>query len=431
MSTLAITGGRVVDPANGLDGPADVFIADGRIVAVGPAPPDGFRPEQTLDASSRVVAPGLVDLAARLREPGQEHKATIASECAAAVAGGITTLCMPPDTHPVVDTAAVVEVIHQRAEAAGAARVVTLGALTVGLEGTQLAEMAELKRAGCVGVSNALRPVHDTLVLRRALEYAASHDLTVFVHPEDPHLAQEGCVHEGVVATRLGLPGIPASAETVAVAQILMLLEQVPARVHFCRLSAARSVNLLARAQYDGMPVTADVAAHQLHLTEMDIGFFDNNCHLRPPLRTRRDLEGLRAGLVRGTVTAICSDHQPHDSDAKLAPFCETEPGISALETLLPLALRLTGGDEPLDLAAVIARLTCEPARVLGLAAGTLSPGAAADVCIFDPHAHWTVEPDRLVSRGRNTPFAGWELEGQVTHTLVGGRVVFQRENPP
>jgi len=418
-----IEGGHLIDPANGIDAVQNLYIAEGRVLAIGEAPA-GFTADTTIDASGLTVIPGLVDLQARLREPGQEHKATIASECAAAAASGVTTLCVPPDTEPVIDTPAVVELIHQRTEAAGHARIVPLGALTHGLDGQQLSEMAELKRVGCVGVSNARRPVSNTLVLRRALEYAASHDITVFIQPRDPHLSSEGCVHEGGVSTRLGLPGIPASAETVAVAQILMLIEQTGTRVHFGQISTARAAKMIARAQHDGLPITADVACHHLHLTEMDIGYFNSNCHVQPPLRSERDRDGLRAALARGTLGAICSDHQPHDADAKLAPFCDTEPGISALETFLPLTLRLAD-DGILPLPDLVARLTCQPADILGIDAGRLGVGDRADVCIFDAGQHWSVDSTQLLSRGRNTPFDGWELQGKVTHTLLDGRLVY------
>lgn len=421
---ITIANGRLIDPANGVDGAHDLHVADGRIVGVG-QPPSGFRADHVIDARGQIVIPGLVDLRARLREPGHEHKGSIASETRAAAAGGITTLCCPPDTLPVIDIPAVIELIRQRADAAGYARVLTLGALTAGLQGLQLSEMAALKRAGCAGVSNALEPVTNTLVMRRAMEYAASHGLTVFLHAEDAWLRNNGCAHEGTVSTRLGLPGIPEAAETVAVGRELMLVEQTGVRAHFCQLSSARAVQMIARAQHDGLPVTADVTAHHLHLTEMDIGYFNSHCHVRPPLRAQRDRDGLRGALAKGTVSAICSDHQPHDRDAKLAPFPETEPGISALETLLPLSLRLVD-EGVLTLDGLIADLTQHPAAILGSDAGTLRLGAAADICIFDPQRLWTVNEDTLLSRGHNTPFVGWELKGRVTHTLLGGRVVYE-----
>jgi dihydroorotase len=294
--------------------------------------------------------------------------------------------------------------------------------LTAGLAGQQLAEMHALKAIGCVGVSNALRPIADTEVLRRALEYAATAGLTVFLHPEDPFLGR-GCLHEGAVATRLGLPGIPETAETVAVARDLLLIEQTGVRAHFCRLSSARAVSLVGAVQEAGLPVTADVAAHQLHLTDIDVGYYDSLCHVRPPLRGLRDRKGLRSGLKSGVIGSICSDHQPHEQDAKTAPFEATEPGISGLETLLPLTLALCD-DGLMTLPEAIAALSLGPARVLGIEAGTLSPGAVADVCVFDPEAYWRL--GELRSAGQNTPFRSWELRGRVTHTFVAGKLVFE-----
>jgi len=421
---LAIVNGRLIDPENGIDAERDLYIAHGTILAVGEAPP-GFQADERIDAAGKVVCPGLVDLSARLREPGQEHKATIASETRAAASAGITSLCCPPDTDPVVDTPAVAELIRQRAEAAGFARVYPLGALTQALDGTRLSEMAALKAAHCVGVSNALTPLANTQVLRRAMEYAATFDLTVFLHAEDPWLRNDGCAHEGMVSTRLGLPGIPEAAETVAVARDLALIEHTGARAHFCRLSTGKALRMVARAQYDGLPVSADVSAHHLFLTEMDIGDFNSQCHILPPLRTLRDRDALRAGITGTTLAAICSDHQPHEPDAKLAPFSETASGISSLETLLPLTLRLVD-EQLLTLSDALARLTCQPARILGIDGGTLGPGKPADVCIFDPDAYRFFSEKDMISRGRNTPFSGWELRGRVTHTLMGGMTVYK-----
>ena len=422
--SLQITNGRIVDPVSDIDDITDLFIQDGRIVGLGEAPAS-FVPQRRLDATGRIVIPGIVDLAARLREPGQEHKATINSETRAAVAAGITALCCPPDTDPVVDSPAEVKLIQQRAEAAGFCHVYPLGALTQRLQGTVLSEMAALKQAGCVGVSNALRPVDNTLVLRRAMEYAASQDLTVFLHPLDPVLVNDGCAHEGAVATRLGLPGIPSAAETAAVGLQLALIEQTGVRAHFCRLSTARSVRMIMRARYDGLPVTADVCAHQLFLSEAAISDFNTLCHTIPPLRTERDREGLREGVAEGAVTAICSDHQPHELDAKRAPFAATEPGISALETLLPLSLRLVE-EGVLGLHEAIARVTSGPASILGIEEGSLEVGRPADICIFDPEAHWMLTPECLLSQGKNTPFLGWEFTARVARTLSRGQVVYE-----
>ena len=421
-----IINGRLIDPANKLDKVADLYIADGNIVAHGTIP-DGFVADQTIDASGKTVIPGLIDLSARLREPGQEHKGNIASETRAAAAGGITTLCIQPDTNPIIETPAVADLIMQRAIDAGYARVLPIGALTAELKGEKLAEMGLLLQQGkCIAVSNACRPVNQTHVMRRAMEYAASCGLPVFLHAEDPSLSQGGCVHEGIMSTRLGLPGIPEAAETVAVARELMLIEQTGVQAHFCHLSTAHSIQMIARAKHDGLPVTMAVTPHHLHLTEMDIGFFNSQCHVLPPLRTQRDRDGLRAGLAKDCISVICSDHQPHDSEAKLAPFADTEAGISGLETLLPLALRLVT-DGVISLTDIIAKMTSEPAQILNLAdSGTLANGARADICVFDPEQHWTVVPEQLVSAGKNTPFAGWELTGKVTHTLLEGRLVHE-----
>lgn len=418
-----IKGGRVIDPANGIDAVLPVYIADGFVAGIG-TQPDGFSESREIDATGLVVSPGFVDLCARLREPGQEHKGTIASETAAAAAGGVTTLCCPPDTRRIVDTSAVVNLIRERAEKVGKARVVPIGALTRGLEGKELSSMQSLRNAGCLAVSNARAPVESLLVLRRALEYAANCDLLVIVRPDEPSLSNKGCVHDGAVGTRLGLPGIPASAETVAVAQTLVLAEQTGARVHFGQLSTARAVAMVAEAQGRGVAVSADVAIHHLHLTETAAECFDANAHVLPPLRSEADRDALRAGLATGILAAICSDHQPHEPNAKLDAFPSTEPGMASLETLLPLTLRLVEAGV-LDLPAAIARLSCGPARIMGLPAGSLSVGAAADICLFDPGLEWQAQVPDWHSRGGNSPFYGQWLTGRVERTLLAGRVVY------
>jgi dihydroorotase len=424
LDRLLIRGGRVLDPSTGTDAVADVCVADGTIVSVGP-PGDGFAADSAIDAAGRIVAPGFVDLCAHMREPGHEHKGTIASETRAAAKGGITTVCCPPDTDPVVDTPAVAELIRSRAEQAAHARVVVIGALTRGLGGKHLSEMGALKAAGCVGVGQGSQPVADTLVLRRALEYAATHDLTVFLQPQDFWLSQHGCIHEGEMSMRLGLAGIPESAETVALARDLVLVEQTGVRAHFCRLSCARSIEMVRHAQGRGLRVTADVSAHHLHLTELDVAQFNSTCHVRPPLRNLADREALRAAVADGTVCAICSDHQPHEPDAKCAPFPSTEPGISALETLLPLTLKLVQ-EGVLTLVDALARLTHLPAQVLGLPSGRLRPGTPADICVIDPGRRWHLDPESMLSAGKSTPFAGREMTGRVELTLLGRTVVYR-----
>ncbi len=421
---IAISGARLVDPANGVDRQQSIYIAKGVVAAVGKRP-DGFHADREIRAPGQIVCPGFIDLCARIREPGQEHKATIASETAAAVAGGFTTLCCPPDTQPVIDTPAVAAMIRDRAERIGKARILPVGALTRALRGEELSEMRALKKAGCVAASNAHNPIANTLVLRRAMEYAASFDLLVMVRPEDPWLRNHGVIHEGLVATRLGLPGIPEAAETVAVAQVLALLKQTGARVHFAQLSCAGAVEMVARAVDLGLPVSADVAAHQLCLTESVVGDYDSLYHVIPPFRTELDRAALCRGVAGGILAAICSDHQPHEEGAKLNAFSSTEPGISSLETVLSLTLGLVSSGQ-LDLFRAIASLTHGPATVLGLAAGQIKPGSVADVCVFDPEAIWQADSRNWCSRGLNSPFFGTELKGRVTHTLVGGRIVHE-----
>ncbi len=421
---LTIRGGRLIDPANNIDAQQDIYISEGRIAAIGIAP-EGFVAEQEIDASGHIVCPGLIDLQARLREPGQKHKGTIASESRAAASAGITTLCCPPDTRPVIDTPAVAEQIRHRATEAGLARVLPIGALTQGLEGQQLSSMQALQSAGCIVIGNARHAIASTLIQRRALEYASTLGLTVFFNSEDPWLGADGCIHEGALSTRLGLAGIPECAEVIAVGRDLMLVEQTGVRAHFGQLSTARAIDMITEACAKGLPVSADVSAHQLFLTEMDVAEFDSACHVRPPLRSQRDRDRLRAAVAEGAISAICSDHQPHDRDAKLAPFASTEPGISALETLLPLTLRLVE-EKVLGLNEAIARLTSGPAAILGLNSGQLGIGALADICIFDPKHHWRVEEQQLLSHGKNTPFLGWELSGKASTTLLEGRIVYQ-----
>lgn len=423
MSSIVIADGRVIDPANGIDERLDLFIVDGVIQGVGTAPV-GFRAEETIDAAGHIVCPGLVDLAARVREPGQAHKATIATEARAAAAGGITSLCCPPDTSPVIDSPSVVELVRRRAIEAGAAKIVPLGALTKDLAGEQLSEMAALRAAGCPAMSDGGRPIRNTLVLRRAMEYASTFELPVLLTPTDPWLSEGGLMHEGEVATRLGLPGIPAAAETAALGRDLALVQQTGAQTHFGRLSTAAGAAMIARAQQQGYRVSADVAALQLFLTEMDLWGFNSAAQVDPPVRTQSDREALRRAVADGTIAAICSDHQPHEPDAKEGPLGACEPGASGLDTLLALVLRLVD-EELLPLSAALARVTCNPARILGLNAGTLSVGAPADICIFDPAAIWRVEPARLHSRGKNSPFLGWEFTGRVVRTLVDGRTVY------
>lgn len=426
---ILIANGRLVDPASGRDEPGDLAVADGRIVSLGRVPA-GFEPDRRLDARGCVVAPGLVDLAARLREPGHEHEGMLESELGAAAAGGVTSLVCPPDTDPPLDEPGLVEMLKFRARKLSRARLFPLGALTRGLAGEVLTEMAELTEAGCIGFSQADAAVRDTLVLQRALQYAATWGYTVWLRPQDAWLGN-GVAASGAVATRLGLSGVPVAAETIALHTIFELVRATGARVHLCRLSSAAGAALLRAAKAEGLPVTADVSINSLHLTDVDIGYFDSAMRLAPPLRQQRDRDALRAGLADGTIDALVSDHTPVAADAKQLPFAEAEPGATGLELLLGLAL--TWGEAAgLPLHAALAAVTSRPVSVLGPALGSLASsagrlveGGVADVCVFDPAARWAVRPEALVSQGKHTPFAfetsGVELPGLVRATLVAG----------
>ncbi|NVK39686.1 MAG: dihydroorotase [Oceanospirillaceae bacterium] len=420
---IRITGGRVIDPSQQLDQVTDLYIGAGEIVGIGTAPA-GFAAEQTLDANGQVVCPGLVDLCAHVREPGYTHKGSIARETAAAAAGGITTLVTPPTTNPIVDTPAVAQLIQDKARDSGLARVMPMGALTRGLEGEQLSPMHALASSGCIAFSNSRQPIRSSLVLMRCLEYAATHDLLVLFQAQDAELAK-GCMHDDSTSTRLGLAGIPEAAETVEVARCLILVEQTGVRAHFGQISCERSARMIMEARARGLSVSADVAVHHLLLSDINVDGFDSHYHVIPPLRSQLDRAGLRQALLADGIQAICSDHQPHDAIAKQAPFAATEPGMSGLETLLSLSLMLVDQDL-LELPQLIAKLTCEPAAILGIDAGTLRAGRAADVCIFDPEARWTPTAATTRSGGSNSPFMGTELHGRVTHTLLGGELVYQ-----
>ncbi|MBI2286543.1 MAG: dihydroorotase [Nitrosomonadales bacterium] len=421
---IQIKNGRLIDPKNNLDAKQDVFIAAGKVVAVGNAPA-GFVADKVIDAAGLVVAPGLIDLAARLREPGYEYMATLESEMQAAVAGGITSLACPPDTDPPLDEPGLVEMLKHRARNLNQAHLYPVGALTSALKGQELTEMAELADAGCVAFSQADAPLTDTRVLLRAMQYAATFDFSVWLRPQDSFLAKNGVAHDGEVATRCGLPAIPVCAETIALATMLALAQETGVKLHICRISSAAGVELIRAAKQQGLAVTCDVSMNHVHLSEMDIGFFDPNCHLIPPLRSLRDRAALRAGLLDGTIDAICSNHAPVDEDAKQLPFAEAEAGATGLELLLPLVLKWAQ-QEKLTLSGALAKATLQPAQILGLDAGHLSIGAAADICVFDPEMYWKVEPAALKSQGKNTPFTGLEVQGRVRYTLVDGQVVYQ-----
>jgi len=416
---LLIKNARIVDPASGRDGKGDLYIADGKISE------EFSKADRTLDAKGLVAAPGFIDIAARLREPGLEYKATLASEMQAAIAGGVTSLACPPDTDPPLDEPGLVDMLRRRAKALEHARVYPIGALTVKLEGERLTEMAQLAETGCVAFSQANVPLTDTQILWRALQYASTFGFPVWLRAEDTWLAKGGVAHDGEIATRLGLQGIPSFAETIALTTLLELVRATRARVHVCRLSTAGAVEMMRAAKREGLPVTCDVGIHHLHLCDNDLGYFDSNCRLAPPLRSQRDRDALSAGLADGAIDCVCSDHTPVDDDGKLLPFAEAEPGATGLELLLPLTLRW-GEARKLPLAKSLAKITSDAARVLGVSSGRLAIGAPADVVLFDPAASVRISAETLKSQGKNTPFLGYEFPGRVRTTIVAGNVVHE-----
>ena len=421
---IHIKNGRIVDPKSRTDKIADLYIAAGKVVSIDGAP-QSFHANQEIDAQGLIVCPGFVDLAARLREPGYEYRATLESEMEAAIAGGITSLACPPDTDPPLDEPGLVEMLKFRARSLNQAHVFPVGALTQGLKGENLTEMAELRDAGCMAFSHADRPLDNALVMMRAMQYAATFDLSVWLRAQDASLSRIGVAHEGEVATRLGLPGIPTCAETIALSKILHLARDTGAKIHICRISSAEGVDMIRQAKKEGVSVTCDVSMNHLHLSEIDIGFFNSHCHLIPPLRSGRDRDALRRGLKEGVIDAVCSDHCPVDDDAKLLPFAEAEAGATGLELLLPLVLKWAE-ESKIPLADALSRITSLPASIIGIDSGGIAPGDSADLCLFDPDAYWTVEARSLKSQGKNTPFLGLELKGRVKCTLVGGHVVFK-----
>lgn len=420
---IEIKNGRVIDPATGSDAKQSLYIAGGDIAALGKAPA-GFKADKVIDATGKIVCPGLVDLSVRLREPGFEHKATLESEMLAAVAGGVTSVVCPPDTEPPLDEPGLVEMLKRRAGALKQSHVYPLGALTQGLRGERLAEMAELAEAGCIGFFQADHPLTDTNVLWRALQYAGTLGFTVWLRPQDVYLSAGGIAHDGEMATRLGLPSIPSTAETIAIATILQLVESTGSRVHLARLSTAQGAAMVADAKQRGLPVTADVGMHHLHLSDRDLGFFDAQYRFNPPLRDVRDRDALRQAVASGAIDAVCSDHTPVDDDEKQVPFGEAAAGATGLELLLPLTLKWAN-EAKVPLAQALARITSGPAALLGIPAGGLGVGAPADICVFDPEAFWAVTAKTLRSQGKNSPYVGREVVGKVSQTLVAGQIVY------
>lgn len=422
-TAILIKNGHIIDPMHAMNGVADLYIQNGKIASY-QQPPDNFVPTVILDAKNMYVVPGFIDLCARLQKPNLERRTTINEEVFAAISAGITTLCCPPDAYPIIDSTAIVEMYKRGYRQAQEVEILPIGALTQNLDSAQLTEMAALKEVGCVALSNGGYPIENTLVLKRAMEYAATHDITLFILARDKWLSAQGCVHEGDVSMRLGLSGIPSAAETIAIARDLILIEETGVKAHFCRLSTLQSIEMIAMARTKGLDVTADVSINHLHLTHMDVADFNSNCHIQPPVRMQRDKLALIQGLADGYIQAICSDHQPLSEDAKLAPFPDTKPGISGLDSFLPLALKLVD-DGFISLQSLIEVLTFGPASILGIDRGHIAVGADADICIFDPEKIWSLNADTIKSSGLNTPFLNWEMKGKVIYTLKNGEIVY------
>ena len=424
---ILIKGGHVIDPGR-VNGVADVLIENGKISAVGPAlaVPAGAT---VIQAARQLVVPGFVDLHVHFREPGFEYKETIQSGTEAAVAGGFTTVCAMPNTNPVNDNQAVTEFMLERAKAAGNANLHPIGAITKRSEGKELAEIGDLRRAGCVAISDDGKPVMNSLVMRRAMEYARAFDVPVVDHCEDLHLSEGGCMNEGVISTELGLPGIPSAAEDVMVARNVSLAELTGARLHLAHISTAGSVRMVREAKARGLKVTAEACPHHFTLTEELTRGYNTHAKMNPPLRTSQDVQAIKEGLRDGTIDVIATDHAPHATQEKQQEFTEAPFGIVGLETALPLTLALVE-EGVLTLESAVDKLATAPAKAFSLNAGTLAVGAPADLAIVDPGLEWEVDPSRFRSKSRNTPFAGWKVKGRVTTTIVSGRVVYELDRP-
>ena len=425
---LVIRGGRVVDPSQSLDTVCDLLVVDGSIAALGEGI-DAPDEAQEIAGAGLLVTPGLIDVHVHLREPGGEHRETIASGAKAAVVGGFTAICAMPNTDPVVDDPASVGFVVARGAAAGAARVYPLGAISAGQEGKQLAAIGEMVEAGAVGITDDGNPVMDSGLMRMALAYAQTFDVPVADHPEDLGLSKQGVMNEGLVATRLGLRGKPNASEDVHIVRDLLLAEVTGGRIHLQHVSTAFGVESIRQAKARDVRVTAEATPHHLILTDKRVEGYDTNAKMNPPLRTAVDRAAVRAGLADGTLDVYATDHAPHHYDEKEQAFDDAPNGIVGLETSLGLGLTHVVGEGVIDLATLIDRMSCGPARAFGLPGGTLAVGTPADVTIIDPERVWTVDCDAFVSKSRNTPFHGFELKGCARYTIVGGVIVWQAPN--
>lgn len=428
MPTLFIRGGRLIDPARDFDGPADLLIEGGRVSAV-LRPGDRSRKpgEEVLDAAGHIVCPGLIDVHVAFREPGDEEDETTESGSRAGLAGGFTTVACLPDTSPAVDTRAAAEFLHLQGDRAGNCRVLAIGAVTKGTDGIELAEIGQLVDGGAVALSDGKKPIANAEIMRRALQYAGMFGRAIFNHPQVAELVEGGVMDEGFHSTSLGLRGMPAAAEQIMVNRDIALAQLTGGRLHLMCVTTAGSVESIRRAKAAGLHVTADVTPHHLVLTDESLRSFDSNFKVDPPLRSEEHLVALLEGLKDGTIDVISSDHQPYAEEKKAGEILSDPFGVVGLETLLPvLATKLVAAGH-LTWSEVIAKLTINPARLLGLEAGTLGPGVPADVTIFDPDAEWTIDPQHFRSRSRNTPFAGWNVRGRVETVVVSGEIRYSR----
>ncbi|MCB9858362.1 MAG: dihydroorotase [Phycisphaerales bacterium] len=419
---LLIKGGRVIDPAQGIDQVADVAIADGRIVAVGA---NGGEASGVIDATGQIVCPGLIDMHVHLREPGQEDEETIASGAAAAVAGGFTSVACMPNTDPAIDTEAMVEFVYRQAKRAGLCNVYPIGAITKGRKGAELAEIGQMVRAGAVAFSDDGAGIANSSVMFRAMQYVKMFGTLVIQHCEDADLAGSGCMNAGVMAMRLGLPGIPAMAEEVMIQRDVLISKHTGTRYHVAHISTAGAVQLVRDAKAQGVRVTTEVCPHHLLMTDAEVATYDTNYKMNPPLRSQADVDACLDGVADDTIDCLVTDHAPHGMDEKADDFQTAPFGIVGLEVALPLFAKALVESGRLTFSRLIEKLTVRPAEILGIEKGTLKPGVDADVTVFDPDAAWTVDISKFRSKSRNCPYDGWRLKGLVTNTIVGGSVKF------
>ena len=421
--SILIKNGRVIDPKNNVDAILDILVVNGKIADLNKNL-DPKKAKQIIDASKKIVMPGIIDLQLNLREPGNQYKSTLESEMKAANAGGVTSMVCPPDTTPILDEPGLVKMLKNKSEVLKRGNVYPLGALTQKLNGKLLTEINDLYDSGCIGFSQAEKPIQDTEVLYRSFQYLSTFNLKAFLRAEDAYLSEKGIINAGEISTRLGLKGIQSISETTAINKILEIARLTKTKIHLNKISTADGLNLIKIAKKNGIDVTCDVSIHQIFLTDNDIGFFNTNCFLKPPLRKESDRLKIIESIVDGTIDAICSDHSPVNEDNKLKPFAESEYGASSVELLMPMIFKLAE-EYKIDLSLLIDKITYQPANILEINKGNLSVNSDADICIFDPNYLWEVNSKTLISEGKNTPFMNQNFTGKVSGTIFNGNIVF------